>query len=115
LTPLHGAIFTKPDARVSRVISIGRVVSVFPAGARFSASQTADDLRSGQAEHGAVPERHEDVSRRSSSKAHRSPKRRPAAEGGTPPPSDDELRRLQQELEEMQRRLGDLARKKPAE
>ncbi len=39
----------------------------------------------------------------------------PGAEGGTAPASDDELRRLQQELEEMQRRLGDLARKKPAE
>ena len=39
----------------------------------------------------------------------------PAAEGGVPAPSGDELQRLQHELEEMQRRLGDLARKKPAE
>jgi polyhydroxyalkanoate synthesis repressor PhaR len=40
----------------------------------------------------------------------------PTTEGGSPPPaSGDELVRLQQELEEMQRRLGDLARKKPAE
>jgi polyhydroxyalkanoate synthesis repressor PhaR len=35
--------------------------------------------------------------------------------GAAPPPSGDELQRLKQELEEMQRRLGDLARKKPAE
>ena len=39
----------------------------------------------------------------------------PVAEGGSAPPSDDELQRLQKELEEMQRRLGDLARKKPSE
>ncbi len=44
------------------------------------------------------------------------PAETPAGEAGSAPPSDDELQRLQKELEEMQRRLGDLARnKKPTE
>ena len=37
----------------------------------------------------------------------------PPPEGAAEAPSGDELHRLQKELEEMQRRLGDLARKKP--
>jgi len=37
----------------------------------------------------------------------------PPAEGAGEAPTGDELQRLQKELEEMQRRLGDLARKKP--
>jgi len=36
----------------------------------------------------------------------------PPAAGGAAPPGDDELHRLQHELEEMQRRLGELSKKK---
>lgn len=37
------------------------------------------------------------------------------ASGAGAPPSEDELQRLHKELEEMQRRLGELSRKKPSE
>ena len=39
----------------------------------------------------------------------------PPASAGGDPPSDDELQRLHKELEEMQRRLGELSKKKGAE